>query len=494
MDEKMGYNLKKANLINTIVISTILLIFLVLAFNQVSEFEFIGLIVLSLAIEVIAILIYKLNLKTTTKGMLYSLLMLLSISALTYFNSKTTISFFIYFFISMTTISTYFNEKLIIFHGFFLNISLITLYIISSKMLLGFNSNLLMFIFTLVLVNAVIVLIYLLTRWANALTKSLQKKDLETQKLIKNLEASMDLISETSTVLDKNLKSFDLNLIGLKQSSGEITQAVNENAEGISEEAKSILTISNKIQTVFQKEVKVEELSNGIKESEITLNDNIKEGTDKINTMCDKVRVVKDAVDSSLETVIRLQESAGKITKFLSSIKRIADQTNLLSINANIEAAKAGEAGRGFAIVADEINKLATSSSEMVNNINEIIEEINLITNETFNKVAKGNLAAKESFTLVYDVLNKFNFVVSSFNTNKLNIFDETTMINNITDLFKDIEEEMDFISSMSEQHAASSEEILGNIEQQNENIGEILKAIEEMQDIVKKLVETIQK
>ena len=114
----------------------------------------------------------------------------------------------------------------------------------------------------------------------------------------------------------------------------------------------------------------------------------------------DKIREIADIVSTSARTVERLGASSDKIGEIVSVINEIADQTNLLALNAAIEAARAGEQGRGFAVVADEVRKLAERTTSATKEIAAMIKGIQAETVEAVEAMQRGTKEVEEGIRL----------------------------------------------------------------------------------------------
>jgi aerotaxis receptor len=120
-------------------------------------------------------------------------------------------------------------------------------------------------------------------------------------------------------------------------------------------------------------------------------------GIDTSRRAAQDIRALADTVQNTTTTVERLSRSAGHIGKIVAVISDIASQTNLLALNAAIEAARAGEQGRGFAVVADEVRKLSERTNQSTTEITGIIAALNAETHAALDGIKAGDAQVRIS-------------------------------------------------------------------------------------------------
>jgi methyl-accepting chemotaxis protein len=178
------------------------------------------------------------------------------------------------------------------------------------------------------------------------------------------------------------------------------------------------------------------------------------EGAAVIHNAATEMRKISDAVQSSSAIVEDLGKQSNQITSIVNTIKEIADQTNLLALNAAIEAARAGEQGRGFAVVADEVRKLAERTSLSTTEIGGMVSKIQNGTRSAVSSMQAGVSQVSNGVQLA-------NQAAESINRIRDGAARVTVVVNGISDSIAEqsaagnqIANQLETIAQMSEESA----------------------------------------
>ena len=258
------------------------------------------------------------------------------------------------------------------------------------------------------------------------------------------------------------------------QVSNQVADNITQIAQGAHEQEKEITTSSNavehmssSIQGIADNAALVSSLSKQTSSSVI-------EGQTAIQAAIQQMNTVNNGVSHSAQVVSKLGERSQEIGQIVDTISGIAGQTNLLALNAAIEAARAGEQGRGFAVVADEVRKLAEQSQEAAKQIARLIGEIQKETQvavETMQsgtqEVAKGTQVvnnAGQSFqsiaALVEQMTHQTQSISSSIQELAHGSQQVVSSVKTIDAISKDSSGQAQTIAAAAEEQAASMEEI----------------------------------
>jgi methyl-accepting chemotaxis protein len=189
---------------------------------------------------------------------------------------------------------------------------------------------------------------------------------------------------------------------------------------------------------------------------------------------------IAEKVQHSAKTVENLGLRSDQIGEIIGTIEDIADQTNLLALNAAIEAARAGEQGRGFAVVADEVRALAERTTRATKEIGEMIKTIQKETKDAVtameqgvHQVATGTMEAAKSGDALRDILSQINNVSMQVNQIATAAEEQTATTNGISSSMIQITEIVQLTLSGAHESATAAAQLNGNSKELQRLIGQ---------------------
>lgn len=204
------------------------------------------------------------------------------------------------------------------------------------------------------------------------------------------IESLRDIITQVQNTTYQVNTSVSANEGAIRQ----VADAAIQQTTQISQTLNAVEEMTNSIQQVAQNAQTAAEVSR-------TAFSTAETGGEAMEQTVNSILQLRETVASTAKKVKRLGESSQEISKVVSLINQIAMQTNLLAINASIEASRAGEEGRGFAVVAEEVGELAIRSAEATQEIEEIIDNIQEETQEVVVAMEVGTAQVVEGTKLV---------------------------------------------------------------------------------------------
>lgn len=309
--------------------------------------------------------------------------------------------------------------------------------------------------------------------------------------LIRASAALKDKLNSIVTEVDGHATQLDNNMESLNALASASSKGANQIRQAIDELSKTAVSLAENVQSVNARMMEMGDNVTAIHSETVTLNENSdkmdhanRNASESMNLVLTSSHTSSAIIEEMIVQVKATNEAIASISKAVELISDITSQTNLLSLNASIEAARAGQAGRGFAVVATEIKQLADQSSQGAATIKNIADDILEKSNKSVELTERMRaLAEKEqadigSAKTGFDTLSQIieaNVATAGTIAEKTKNLEELkqTIINNITEL-----------SAISEENAASNEEVTANVS----SIAESIDRISEDTGMIKKV------
>lgn len=263
----------------------------------------------------------------------------------------------------------------------------------------------------------------------------------------------------------------------------EISKAVEDVAEGSTGMASSISKINENLEEMSRETKDINESVNEIKNQTTAVQDSSKIMNDKIKSMQDSSHKMDDGISAISKRIETVNTTVDKVSNIVSVIEEISSETNLLSLNASIEAARAGDAGKGFAVVAQEIRVLSDNTNTELENIKQIIsslvEECRYCV-QASGTIVEDNAKQKEEIKAVLDEFGALDEQIQK-TAEKADEIEE--LVTAMIELNDDITKSSNSLTDVSAANAAATEEMNANIEELNAMMNGVAEMAGHMND-----------
>lgn len=313
----------------------------------------------------------------------------------------------------------------------------------------------------------------------------------EMRTSIRNL---MKRIGESSEQVAASSEELTASAEQSAQASNQIATSISDVANGTSEQLAAADEASS---TVEQMSVAIQQVAastNEVSEQSNIASEKAKNGDKVVEKAIGQMNLIADTTHAFAENISALNEKSQDIGQIVEAISGIAGQTNLLALNAAIEAARAGEHGRGFAVVADEVRKLAEESREATKKISKLISEIQVDTgnavaamNNSSNEVRIGTEVVTAAGTAFREILELVTLVSSR-------VIEISAAIQELASGSQQIVNSIKKIDALSNKSAGDAQSVSAATQQQLASMQEIASSSQALADLAQDLQVAVSK
>lgn len=330
-------------------------------------------------------------------------------------------------------------------------------------------------------------------------TRALKRSDEigEIAHSIKNLQGTMKTmiggIQDSVVTLVQSAEELDQAANQTNSTTEEVTRAIEDISNGAMSQADEAENASHNMNTMGSLIEKMVEQVKKLDFHADKMNQAGTQASDIIEELNQSNIKTMDAIDRVASQTDTTNDSAQEIKQAIEIITAIAAETNLLSLNASIEAARAGDAGRGFAVVAEQIKKLAEQSNESANRIEEIIGELLHDAEKSVEIMEEVKVTMHEQREKVTHTKERFQEVNKGINASISSIEDIGNQTKQLDRYRSEVLDVIGNLSAIAQENAAATEETTASTEELHATISELAHAAKKLNELSEEIKTDIQ-
>lgn len=291
-----------------------------------------------------------------------------------------------------------------------------------------------------------------------------------------SLRDMIQQISEISVLVNDQGQGLTYSANEVKVSTEQVALTMEELATGIDSQANYVSGLSITMDSFTEKVSEANENGDTIYQSSNDVLTMTNKGNEAMSASIKQMATIDQIVKDTAQKVQGLEEQSKEISKLVSVINEIADQTNLLALNAAIEAARAGEHGRGFAVVADEVRKLAEQVGVSAMDITQIVSSIQNETGVVTESLLSVYKEVEEGTNQIETTGSTFEGINAAIQQMASRIESVTSHLNTMLTSSQEMNSSIQEVASISQETAAGVEETSATAEQTSSAMEEVSK------------------
>ncbi|GAE35639.1 methyl-accepting chemotaxis protein [Halalkalibacter akibai] len=315
---------------------------------------------------------------------------------------------------------------------------------------------------------------------------SFENMRLSLRKLIEQVSTSSDQVAASSEELSASAEQTALATEQTASATEDISKGSEEQTAAASQSVQALEEMTKGLQKMVTSSSHIEQQSNHSLSFAV-------DGGELVEQTVSSMESIDRSVENSDNAIHLLSERGAEIGSILSVIRGIADQTNLLALNAAIEAARAGEHGKGFAVVADEVRKLAEQSSQSTVKIDALIKDMEKETANSVHMMALVKDEVKQGKEVAQITKEKFDAIMKAIKEMTVQINEMNQTVHNLSGQSDRVLESVDMMSSIAKvttDHSgsvsAAAQETMASMEEITSSANSLTNMAEELQELIR--------